>query len=73
MQRSGSRDAATSLGEASFRIRGNGNPAPVADVDCDDFPTHAAAQAWYLYYLPTYGDVAGLDANHDGKACETLR
>jgi Excalibur calcium-binding domain len=41
-------------------------------VNCSDFPTHAAAQAWFDTYFPFYGDVAKLDANHDGVACESL-
>jgi hypothetical protein len=25
-----------------------------------------------MYYFPTYGDIAGLDSNHDGIPCESL-
>ncbi len=32
----------------------------------------AAAQAYFALYFPFYGDVAGLDADNDGIACETL-
>ena len=38
--------------------------------DCDDFPTQADAQAWFDTYFPWYGDIAGLDADNDGQACE---
>jgi hypothetical protein len=42
-------------------------------MNCSDFTSHAAAQAWYLTYFPAYGDVAGLDGNdQDGLACESL-
>jgi hypothetical protein len=47
-----------------------GNPGDA--VNCDDFDTWAEAQAWYLTYLPYYGDVANLDSDDDGIACETL-
>jgi putative cell wall-binding protein len=54
-------------------------PAPPASpanpgnaVNCDDFGTWQEAQNWYLRYLAAYGDVAGLDRDHDGIACETL-
>lgn len=46
---------------------------PVADVNCSDFSTHAAAQRWFGQHggSPS-NDVAGLDADHDGSACESL-
>lgn len=47
-------------------------PARPADRDCKDFATWAAAQAWFLRYLPHYGDVARLDGDGDGIACEAL-
>ncbi|MEZ4641767.1 MAG: SH3 domain-containing protein [Chloroflexota bacterium] len=55
-------------------------PAPVAcacsgpDLDCGDFPTHAAAQACYDLCVATVGyDYHGLDGNdNDGLACESL-
>jgi hypothetical protein len=47
-------------------------PNPGDDVDCTDFSTWAQAQAYYLTYFPYYGDVANLDADDDGIACETL-
>ncbi|WP_285117079.1 cell wall-binding repeat-containing protein [Leifsonia sp. fls2-241-R2A-40a] len=50
-----------------------GPPANPGDSkNCSDFPTQSAAQAWFNYYFPYYGDVARLDADHDGKACESL-
>lgn len=47
-------------------------PARPADVDCADFGTWSAAQAWFRKYYPYYGDVARLDADNDGIACEAL-
>ena len=51
----------------------NGPNKPVADVNCSDFPTHAAAQQWFERHggSPS-NDVAGLDRDHDGLACESL-
>jgi len=45
---------------------------PGNSKDCRDFATWADAQAWYTTYLPLYGDVAELDGNDDGVACESL-
>jgi hypothetical protein len=46
---------------------------PVGDVNCSDFATHAAAQQWFKAHggSPS-NDVAGLDRDHDGIACESL-
>jgi hypothetical protein len=46
--------------------------SPGNSKNCSDFSTHAQAQAWFDTYYPYYGDVAGLDADNDGSACETL-
>ncbi len=51
----------------------SGPDKPVSEVNCSDFPTHAAAQKWF----DTHGgspanDVAGLDGNGDGVACQSL-
>ena len=37
--------------------------------DCSDFPTQKAAQKWFKHHHPR-ADPAGLDADHDGIACE---
>lgn len=48
-------------------------PANPGDtMNCADFSTWRAAQDWYEKYLPYYGDVARLDGNNDGIACESL-
>ncbi len=51
----------------------SGPNKPVADVNCSDFSTHAAAQRWFEQHggSPS-NDVAGLDRDHDGLACESL-
>jgi hypothetical protein len=52
---------------------GNGPDKPVADVNCSDFSTHAAAQRWFQQHGGSRtNDVAGLDGDHDGLACESL-
>lgn len=46
---------------------------PIADVNCSDFATHAAAQQWFTQHGGSASnDVAGLDGNHDGIACSSL-
>ncbi|MBT8217548.1 MAG: hypothetical protein HKN74_04125 [Acidimicrobiia bacterium] len=45
---------------------------PGDSVDCTDFSTQAAAQAWFDYYVHWYGDVAVLDVDANGVACESL-
>ena len=51
-------------------------PTPPANPgntkDCGSFATWRAAQDWFEYYYPYYGDVAQLDRDNDLIACETL-
>lgn len=48
-------------------------PTRPADVDCSDFATQAAAQAFHDRWFPYYGDFARLDgSDDDGRACESL-
>jgi Excalibur calcium-binding domain len=47
-----------------------GNPGDTKN--CSDFATHAEAQAYFDTYFPFYGDVARLDADGNGIACESL-
>ena len=50
-----------------------GVPANPGDsVNCSDFATHAQAQAWFDRYRPYYGDIAKLDRDNNGVACESL-
>ena len=44
---------------------------PGDTVDCGDFGSAAESQAWHDYYFHWYGDIANLDADEDGVACET--
>lgn len=41
-------------------------------MNCTDFDTWREAQNWFDRYNPHYGDVARLDSDGDGIACETL-
>jgi hypothetical protein len=47
-------------------------PNPGNSVNCSDFTYESQAQAWFDTYYPYYGDIAELDDDHDGKACEAL-
>lgn len=50
-----------------------GSNKPVSEVNCSDFPTHAAAQQWFVRHRGSVSnDVAGLDGNHDAIACSSL-
>ena len=40
--------------------------------NCADFATQPDAQDWFDFYFPYYGDVAELDRDNDGIACEHL-
>ena len=46
-----------------------GNPGDTKN--CTDFQYEYQAQAWFDTYFPFYGDVANLDGNNDGRACES--
>jgi excalibur calcium-binding domain-containing protein len=51
----------------------SGPNKPVSEVNCSDFSTHAAAQQWFTAHGGSASnDVAGLDGDHDGQACESL-
>lgn len=45
---------------------------PGDSKNCNDFATWAQAQAWFNTYYPYYGDIAKLDGDNDGIACESL-
>jgi hypothetical protein len=52
---------------------GNAGGGSGADKDCSDFATQAQAQAWFNSHGGSASnDVDGLDADHDGVACESL-
>ena len=58
---------------------GAGRPAPEMwqpanpgnSVDCGNFTYQYQAQDWFNTYYPYYGDVAQLDSDNDGIACES--
>jgi len=58
---------------ASPTSASSGPNKPISEVNCSDFSTHAAAQQWFDQHggSPSH-DVAGLDGDHDGLACESL-
>jgi hypothetical protein len=47
-------------------------PNPGDVVNCGDFDSQHDAQEYYDTYYPYYGDVAGLDGDGNGIACESL-
>ena len=52
---------------------GSGGGGGSLDKNCSDFSTQAQAQAWFVAHGGSASnDVAGLDADHDGIACESL-
>ena len=73
--RSGAPPAAGQPAQASGSTpASSGGPnKPTSEINCSDFPTHAAAQQWFDQHggSPS-NDVAGLDGDHDGLACESL-
>ncbi len=46
---------------------------PGDSKNCGDFSNHREAQAWFDTYFPRFGDIAKLDRDNDGIACEGLR
>jgi hypothetical protein len=64
--------APTSTHGAPSPATGAGPTKPIADVNCSDFATHAAAQQWFEQHGGSRtNDVAGLDGNANGLACES--
>lgn len=58
---------------ASPPATANGPHKPIAEVNCSDFVTHAAAQRWFQQHGGSrVSDVARLDGNANGLACESL-
>ena len=47
-------------------------PNPGDAVSCADFDTWEEAQEWYDTYAPYYGDIALININNNGVACEKL-
>jgi hypothetical protein len=63
----------TSTQTARSPATASGPDKPIADVNCSDFATHAAAQQWFEQHGGSKtNDIAGLDGNANGLACESL-
>ena len=60
--------ATTSRDTTAISIPGN----PGDTVNCGDFASWKEAQDWFDTYAPHYGDVAFMDINDNGVACEKL-
>ena len=60
--------AATTTAPADETVPEN----PGNTKSCNDFATQAEAQEWFDTYFPLYGDVALIDTNNNGIACERL-
>jgi hypothetical protein len=60
--------AAASIG----LLLATGEGARAVDYDCSDFATQAQAQSFFLSHGGPSSDPYGLDADHDGIACESL-
>jgi hypothetical protein len=58
----------TTMGTTTTTIPAN----PGDTKNCSDFATQAEAQAWHDKYFPHYGDIANLDGDANGVACESL-
>ena len=53
-------------------LAGRGVPRAAADANCTDFATQSAAQNYYIAHGGRAQGPDGLDADHDGIACESL-
>ncbi|MFV0452141.1 MAG: S-layer homology domain-containing protein [Propioniciclava sp.] len=56
------------LGTPAFEPPAN----PGNTINCTDFTSWSSAQNWYQKYYPFYGDVAKLDGDNNGIACQSL-
>ena len=61
-----------SLRDESLPSSGSRPSNPGNSRNCSDFRTQREAQAWFETYRTHYGDVARLDGDNDGRACESL-
>ncbi len=53
-----------------FAPRTPSNPGDVRD--CNDFASDTEAQRWFDHFFPVHGDVANLDPNGNGRACDEI-
>jgi hypothetical protein len=67
------RVAASALSAALIAAGVGAVPATARDKNCSDFSTQHKAQRWFKKHGGSKkNNVAGLDADHDGIACEDL-
>jgi endonuclease YncB( thermonuclease family) len=64
--------ALISLVAGTLLTLGGAGPAAAADKDCSDFDTQAQAQAFFINAGGPSSDPHGLDADDDGRACDSL-
>jgi len=65
--------APTATKPAPPPVSSGGPNKPISEINCSDFSTHAAAQQWFTAHGgSSSNNVAGLDGDHDGLACESL-
>jgi Excalibur calcium-binding domain len=65
--------APTATAPSSPAPSSGGPNKPISEINCSDFSTHDAAQQWFTAHGgSSSNDVAGLDGDHDGVACESL-
>lgn len=60
------------LGPFNAGVTGPWTCNPGDAVNCSDFATQAEAQFWHDQHFPLYGDIARLDQDANGVACESL-
>jgi hypothetical protein len=63
--------AAVTIGIGLAALTGPNQARAVVDYNCSDFSTQAAAQSFFLANGGPSSDPYGLDADHDGIACES--
>jgi len=63
----------TVLPRPTVRPRPTVSQCPGDIYNCSDFSSQAEAQRWFDRYYDNCGDVARLDGDNDGIACESLR
>lgn len=67
------RAAAVALSAVVMAATVGSSPAMAfKDKDCADFPTQKKAQKYFKKHGGPQKDPSGLDADHDGIACEDL-
>lgn len=65
---------AASISSNDQKVMGNSSEVtyPGNVRDCGDFTYQEEAQVWFDQYFKDFGDVAKLDGDNDGRACNSL-